>query len=80
MPLLQIDERKSSDGTVEILWDNDSDETFVHVESLEYGTFDVPTSKELAHDVFDHAYAYRNVGTDSEYISDVVDRILAAAA
>ena len=60
MPLLQIDERKSSDGLVEIMWDNDSDETFVHVESLEYGTFDVPTTKAQAHDVFMHPFAYRS--------------------
>ena len=59
MPLLQIDERKNEFAKVEIVWDNDSDETWIHVESVEYGMFDIPTTKALAHDVFMHPFAYR---------------------
>jgi hypothetical protein len=59
MTILQIDERKTYDGIVEILWIKENDETIVHVESLEFGEFNIPTSKVLALDVFNHPFAYR---------------------
>jgi hypothetical protein len=59
--LRELDARTGDGIEVTLLWNEAEDSTFVHVTDARTGDeFEIPTSRALAWDVFQHPYAYRD--------------------